>query len=1151
MIMTTPELLEFIRIEHALGMSLSEITSLLIREGEWDMADVAEAFRALGLPEEAVESFSVTPKTVAPTPAQKPEIEKGIVYHAPEPEMVKAPTTTAFRQRPAPMHYVEQPEEPKKPTLARPASLKGQVSRNLVRTVSTAASYAKVEKPKVKPLEHHAEAPYISKIATGPVKHGIVGLPDEIGAPRPKQKEVSGPIEEIQNALSIGLGVSEEEPKPKSVATPVQAEKKPGVFDASKLHIGKNGEVVSGEEEIVTKPVITEAEISPIQKAEEKPLEKIEIAPQLKVEEKKEEVKPIEKIEEKPVQLGPTPEEQIKAIEEATFRFAKSAEKKEEKKEEKVEIKVEEKKEEKIEVPPTPKIEEKPTVIEPPLFVKAGEPVPPVAMPEIKAEVPAVPVQPISKPEPVVPPVQPQPQAQPFGQMPPQGQMPYGSPWQPTGQMPPQMPQQQMQGQMPYGGMYGQPYGMPPQMPPQPYYAPPPQPVYAQPQIIVAAPTSPQPSSLAPHEPHTEEIGGMSPDIEEQAYLAQFGQAKMPEGLVRPQPTVVSPTIIYAQQVVAPAAPSAPAQEEEKKPEPMRFDIGKIRTSRKMDQTSYSDRPSIISAVSGMEPVKSKSIEDTFKESGETIKASDIPMGVQKKDVISSLKVPFKRTMISDIAKLEEGTLPGQVVAASTGEGESNLITTSQVNRVVEEEPLPPPPPKKASKSMLVVTLSIIGIILLGGAIAYYLIVLRLPSSQEVYDNAIKVLLRGPAISYDTKITVSATSTDAEPEYLSINGKATGTLSISPKAFLKGKHYIDFSINHNGVPEPTNFKFDGNVFVLNDDIYISQNTPSTGTQIENLLKENEWLKAPYQRTGEILGLTSSKSIEGGQYGNIIPSTTLFKIFITNSAIVVNGELDKFVENGREMYKIPIKLDPKKAVLNTDLFNKYLRGTDAAPITAARAQILENRYANIQGELIVDKLLMRPLKLSLSGKFDPSKMPLNGVVNINTSFTFQNQDPVVEVKGKTLEEIKALRLEESMSTSILAKDAPVKTIIPVITLALKQYSEKFGRYPLTINDLVLSGFLGEGAITNDISTKIFYSSYVEKPKDTVSGIRCTAKNVKCEFYHLGANLEFRKSSELDNDADFITSQISGSDDSGCHNESNVSCYDLIGELQKGN
>ncbi len=60
--MTTPELLEFIRIEHALGMSLSEITHLLINEGEWDISDVAEAFHTLGLPEEAIESFSAPAK---------------------------------------------------------------------------------------------------------------------------------------------------------------------------------------------------------------------------------------------------------------------------------------------------------------------------------------------------------------------------------------------------------------------------------------------------------------------------------------------------------------------------------------------------------------------------------------------------------------------------------------------------------------------------------------------------------------------------------------------------------------------------------------------------------------------------------------------------------------------------------------------------------------------------------------------------------------------------------------------------------------------------------------------------------------------------------------------------------------------------------
>lgn len=152
--MTTPELLEFVRIEHALGMPLSEISRLLLIEGEWDPEDIAEAFLALGLPTEAISS------TGAKEEAKPTEVEKQESASA-APAITAAPITTAevkpaeFEVAPAVESIVMEAPTPVEVAKETP---KEQPHFEMASALKEVTEVAEVVKPKLATLAVDANA---------------------------------------------------------------------------------------------------------------------------------------------------------------------------------------------------------------------------------------------------------------------------------------------------------------------------------------------------------------------------------------------------------------------------------------------------------------------------------------------------------------------------------------------------------------------------------------------------------------------------------------------------------------------------------------------------------------------------------------------------------------------------------------------------------------------------------------------------------------------------------------------------------------------------------------------------------------------------------------------------------------------------------
>jgi hypothetical protein len=270
----------------------------------------------------------------------------------------------------------------------------------------------------------------------------------------------------------------------------------------------------------------------------------------------------------------------------------------------------------------------------------------------------------------------------------------------------------------------------------------------------------------------------------------------------------------------------------------------------------------------------------------------------------------------------------------------------------------------------------------------------------------------------------------------------------------------------------------------------------------------------------------------------------------NAPLRVVGSVEKFTRDDREYYRVPLILDSGKAVGMDELLGNYLRGSSSVKNSADRVAQLTERFKNVTGEIIVDKLLLRPIALSLSANYDPSKIALAGSVRLNMSFKYVPARAVAIPEGNTLDELRALRAGEAGAQEIIARDAPARSMISIITLALGQYAEKSKRYPTSLLTLVANNFISKDALTPEILNRIVYVAYVNKPTNGNDGVHCTDKNPVCNFYHIGTTLEYKNSSELQSDADYTSPAISGGDSAGCVNEVDRSCYDMVGNLTNG-
>ena len=98
----------------------------------------------------------------------------------------------------------------------------------------------------------------------------------------------------------------------------------------------------------------------------------------------------------------------------------------------------------------------------------------------------------------------------------------------------------------------------------------------------------------------------------------------------------------------------------------------------------------------------------------------------------------------------------------------------------------------------------------------------------------------------------------------------------------------------------------------------------------------------------------------------------------------------------------------------------------------------------------------------------------------------------------------------------------------IELGLEMYFDSFGMYPMLLSELNTRGYMVSVSVLSDPVTG---KPYFYEQLNAGSG------------YHLGTNLENKKNSLLELDADIEGSVIKGGDESGCNGEENVYCYDL--------
>jgi hypothetical protein len=184
--MITEELLEFLRAEHAEGMSIAEMEQLLIAEGGWTREDIQEALSRAGIiPQKPVQP-------VAPPAIQVPESPAPVIAPV---VAVSEPTSVSSTILPPPVLTQTAPPTPRPVAISVPTDVKALVT---------------------------APAPVLPRVAEA----GAISAPPPVTSPAPVVPQVSTRTPPVIAAVALEQSAVKEAPPAQAITpAPVQAAK--------------------------------------------------------------------------------------------------------------------------------------------------------------------------------------------------------------------------------------------------------------------------------------------------------------------------------------------------------------------------------------------------------------------------------------------------------------------------------------------------------------------------------------------------------------------------------------------------------------------------------------------------------------------------------------------------------------------------------------------------------------------------------------------------------------------------------------------------------------------------------------------------------------------------------------------------------------
>jgi hypothetical protein len=566
---------------------------------------------------------------------------------------------------------------------------------------------------------------------------------------------------------------------------------------------------------------------------------------------------------------------------------------------------------------------------------------------------------------------------------------------------------------------------------------------------------------------------------------------------------------------------------------PIKFDLGKIRVAQPMSEQVEAATPSRTSL--------SALLEDTPKE-------PHTPPVVHPTHTGS---LSMKRTMASDLLLHGTDSTKATSIAptpfvASTPALETKSPSISPVSTTpvsTSHEPVG----DRGSLVKKILSL-MLGVLLVGGLLGggYFVVShFNLLGGSQQFASALASFTESSSLTYDmkSKIDVTLTSPNESAQVVQFQLSSLGSTESTTDGFGNGTHRITLEgkIASGNFALPT--KAEADVTVVGSQLYFRLLSFPAGSELPEDIFKTYWIKVDLVEIAKELSLTgvAPRREEFGSFAGA-SSASLMSLLREHQPIVLGGQSP---DDGSTKKRISYSLNPDAALaVVLSLRDGYL--TDAGALSEDERARLLVALSKLKGEIEVDTITGNLTSFTILGAFDDEIFGVRTKGNIDVQFAFSGLGaPVVVEQPAQVLTLEELRVEMEAHTIKVAaeRDDEIQVMrFSQVLASLQAYGASKGRYPILLSELYDAGLLSSTTVPQFVLNSYAFASYQDK--DTLSrSNRCTTKGKACAFVHIGLNLLSKNSSYLAQDAD-NNSEIRGSDEAGCTNEKDMSCYDIV-------
>ena len=459
----------------------------------------------------------------------------------------------------------------------------------------------------------------------------------------------------------------------------------------------------------------------------------------------------------------------------------------------------------------------------------------------------------------------------------------------------------------------------------------------------------------------------------------------------------------------------------------------------------------------------------------------------------------------------------------------------------------------RKNKTKRILGISIGGLLVLaalGGAF-YSFTLFQSSGIRQLSTNAFLQFFNATSFSYEGKgfVNLSASSAVAgtmQTNTINLSLDYNGALLSNSLGYGDGAHHLKLSGDFQSGQTKWPINAETDIRILGSSLYFHVLAFPETSELDPELFNTYWMKIDLAEIAKELAI-SGVMVAQSEYGNFGTQggegfNALLKTYAPFEA---SKSLPDEVVAGFPASHISMTTNGDQALLLVQgLYLKFM-GKEMVMTPDERVR-LRDALAKVKLEIWVNQSTGALMQTRLVGNFDDEILGAHVKGTIDFIFAFTNFDTPVSVETPstilTLDELK-VQIEQNQKKRIIwARDSEKTDRLSGLRLSIDSYKSAMGRYPTELNDLYGAGIISSAAIPEEELDLYTYASYVGSSPLTKSN-RCTPSTKKCDFYHIGVNLEDVSGPLLSKDDD-ITTEVHGADAKGCKDEKNVACYDIV-------